>query len=829
MSQILLETCKKLYKKNEYKKIRELIENQKIEEHNDEIYRELAKAYYLDNELNFNFSSKEALLTLKKILEDTNPQETFRLKGAIYKRLWWKSDKTNKERLIQSIENYKRAIGKDDKTRENDKGYATFNFAYLELHKYSEEQNVDKKESISTNILKIIEDDLIFLEAFEQSSKEETLDYWFYVTVAQLYCIKKDYKSTKKYLEKSEKFEKIPDREKAITFQHILEVLYLIDYESNKEFDNYLKSIFFDFHYTNDISQDISSITNSLTRGKLGIALSGGGFRASLFHLGILARLAELDMLRSIETISAVSGGSIIAMHYYLKLKNRLEKQVSLSHKGYIDLVEELKNDFLTSIQENIRVLSFTNFKMNMKMIKSDLFDEDYTRTSYLGELYLDIIYKEDKDLMMEDIKIYPLGKDGKNIDNFHPHYDNYYRSSKIPNLIINSTNLNSGHNWRITASGMGELETMTDTRINKNKLYKYQKYIDFKSQNLKEFRVCDAVASSSAVPGLFEPIVIDTEIENEKIKISDGGVYDNQGLQSLLDDNCDLIICSDASGYFKDEENPSSNKSKIFMRMTDNLMDVTRRFQYKEIEKNIDNDTLRGFEYFHLKKELPIDSIDLSTKETTKQQLDNCTSYEINEEIQNQLSKIRTDLDSFSDIESFSLMTSGYCMAKYSTVFEEEVWKKFQLKPKEKNWLFLDKIKDLMKEKKDNSTQRKDLFEHLENGGNILFKIKRYKGITFGFIILPLLIILGVLLNINNVSTDYLSLNLNISWIGFLITSLTIILFLTYLKLKFKRKPRFQNLILNILLGTIGYGCAKFYLYFLNNKYNGKGKINKL
>ena len=50
--------------------------------------------------------------------------------------------------------------------------------------------------------------------------------------------------------------------------------------------------------------------------GKVGLALSGGGFRASLFHIGVLARLAELDLLRSVEVLSCVSGGSsIIGAH----------------------------------------------------------------------------------------------------------------------------------------------------------------------------------------------------------------------------------------------------------------------------------------------------------------------------------------------------------------------------------------------------------------------------------------------------------------------------------------------------------------------------------
>ena len=44
----------------------------------------------------------------------------------------------------------------------------------------------------------------------------------------------------------------------------------------------------------------------------IGLALSGGGFRATLFHLGALWRLNELAMLPEIGHFSSVSGGSII-------------------------------------------------------------------------------------------------------------------------------------------------------------------------------------------------------------------------------------------------------------------------------------------------------------------------------------------------------------------------------------------------------------------------------------------------------------------------------------------------------------------------------------
>jgi predicted acylesterase/phospholipase RssA len=54
--------------------------------------------------------------------------------------------------------------------------------------------------------------------------------------------------------------------------------------------------------------------------GKVGLALSGGGFRAAFFHVGVLARLAD------VEALSCVSGGSILGALYYLELRRELMK-----------------------------------------------------------------------------------------------------------------------------------------------------------------------------------------------------------------------------------------------------------------------------------------------------------------------------------------------------------------------------------------------------------------------------------------------------------------------------------------------------------------------
>src|SRR2546422_4869134 len=48
-------------------------------------------------------------------------------------------------------------------------------------------------------------------------------------------------------------------------------------------------------------------------RPGIGLALSGGGFRATLFHVGVLWRLNEFGLLSRIDRISSVSGGSITA------------------------------------------------------------------------------------------------------------------------------------------------------------------------------------------------------------------------------------------------------------------------------------------------------------------------------------------------------------------------------------------------------------------------------------------------------------------------------------------------------------------------------------
>src|SRR5438067_7374936 len=51
---------------------------------------------------------------------------------------------------------------------------------------------------------------------------------------------------------------------------------------------------------------------------KVGLALSGGGFRASLYHLGLVRFLRDAGLLSRLSHITSVSGGSIFAAHLVL-------------------------------------------------------------------------------------------------------------------------------------------------------------------------------------------------------------------------------------------------------------------------------------------------------------------------------------------------------------------------------------------------------------------------------------------------------------------------------------------------------------------------------
>ena len=94
----------------------------------------------------------------------------------------------------------------------------------------------------------------------------------------------------------------------------------------------------------------------SLNDKKIGIALSGGGIRAAIFHLGIFKWLAEENALENIEHISTVSGASICVGLLYSYNNNKFP-----TSKEYNEVLEKVKNAILNNnIQKH---LIFTTLK----------------------------------------------------------------------------------------------------------------------------------------------------------------------------------------------------------------------------------------------------------------------------------------------------------------------------------------------------------------------------------------------------------------------------------------------------------------------------------
>jgi NTE family protein len=91
------------------------------------------------------------------------------------------------------------------------------------------------------------------------------------------------------------------------------------------------------------------------TRRKEGIALclSGGGFRASLFHLGALRRLHELGILQRVSAISSVSGGSIFSAFLATRL-HQLGRSLS---QGFADWQIDVAHPFRAFCSRDFRTV----------------------------------------------------------------------------------------------------------------------------------------------------------------------------------------------------------------------------------------------------------------------------------------------------------------------------------------------------------------------------------------------------------------------------------------------------------------------------------------
>jgi len=161
-------------------------------------------------------------------------------------------------------------------------------------------------------------------------------------------------------------------------------------------------------------------------------------------------------------------------------------------------------------------------------------------------------------------------------------------------------------------------------------------------------------------VPGVFHPLAISDLYEGIKVQLVDGGVQDNQGIQALEDESCDRLVISDASGQMADKEKPLAIAAKTLTRTVSVAED---RIRDEQLVHHGD----REFNPVHLRMGLEpewVPPLGNERRRKRKSHAGEKTPFGVDYRVQDLLSRIRTDLDYFSDTEALALEMDGYMLA---------------------------------------------------------------------------------------------------------------------------------------------------------------------
>jgi predicted acylesterase/phospholipase RssA len=374
--------------------------------------------------------------------------------------------------------------------------------------------------------------------------------------------------------------------------------------------------------------------------------------------------------------ISTVSGGSIVGALYYLRVKDLLEAVADeeIGDDDYVRIIERIERELLEAVEQHVRALTFASLRKTFRMHRAD-----YSRSDRLGELYDELFYRpawndpifgerpsppRSAPIEMRELCAAPAGLSGS----FDPTADaNARRKAPVPILLLNAASLNSGHNWRFEAVGMGEPPRRVArwVEIDKNARLRWERY-DRIAAHQQDFELGLAVAASACVPGLFHPLPVTglfRDQGNVRVELVDGGVHDNQGVAGLLEWECTRLLVSDASGQLGDEPEPATRIPATLGRSANVYGDRVREEQLAGARSAFDN----RLALMHLRKGLaarviaPLGSDGEPLAETERLgEID----YGVHPRVQHLLSRMRTDLDSFTETEAHSLALYGYLMS---------------------------------------------------------------------------------------------------------------------------------------------------------------------
>jgi NTE family protein len=270
-------------------------------------------------------------------------------------------------------------------------------------------------------------------------------------------------------------------------------------------------------------------------RAGTGLCLSGGGYRAMVFHLGALWRLYDAGLLGSVDRISSVSGGSITAGLLGLKWR-----QLSLEPARVL-------TDFVPHVVQPIRALASETIDAEAIVLGVALPGRisDRIAGAYKEHLFGDATLQDLPD---------------------------------TPRFVINATNIQSGVLWRFSRPYMG------DYRVG--------------LVRQPDVPLARAVAASSAFPPVLSPVELRLNPDafspgsgidlqrppfTTKVILADGGVYDNLGLETVWKRYATVLV-SDGGGRMQAEPEPKSDWARHAYRVLDVIDNQVRSLRKRQV-----------------------------------------------------------------------------------------------------------------------------------------------------------------------------------------------------------------------------------------------------
>lgn len=233
---------------------------------------------------------------------------------------------------------------------------------------------------------------------------------------------------------------------------------------------------------------------------------------------------------------------------------------------------------------------------------------------------------------------------------------------------------------------------------------------------------------------------------------------------------------------------------------------------------------------FIHLKKDLDVELVDWVGEKpylVSESEQNEITDYGIPKEIQECLAAVRTDLDSFSDIEACSLMTSGYRMTEHE--FQKTIEGFPMPEGEPPKWQFL-AIEDAMHGNK-NEPAYKNLLKHLKAAESLFFKVwmlsPKLNKLKYVGILITILVFIGILLILFNWGDTSI---ITFRGLGVI---LLIIIALVIIGKFFVRSLSIRSYLIRFGIGIfaafIGSIFAKIHLRFFDKWFLEKGKVDNI